>query len=183
MHKSLIMAFATTSAMLTACAGSGMNMGADASADAAMAMPADMTPEERVAYVRMAAASDLFEIQSSQLALSRAQTPAVRQYAQMLLTHHTQTTQQLMAAASAAGLPPMTPQLMPMQVAMMQRLQAASGAEFDRVFVADQIPAHEMALALHSNYAMSGDTPALRQVAATARPIVEQHLVQARQMN
>jgi putative membrane protein len=179
----MMIALAATSTMLAACANRGMDMGAGASADAAMAMPTDMTPEERTAYVRMAAASDLFEIQSSQLALQRAQTPAVKQYAQMLLTHHTQTTQQLMAAAAAAGLPPITPQLMPMQVAMLERLQRESGSDFDRVFIREQVPAHEMALALHDNYAMSGDTPALRQVAATARPLVEQHLMQARQMN
>src|SRR3712207_8417473 len=52
----------------------------------------EMTPTERGAYVRMAAASDLFEIQSSQLALQNAQRPEVRQFAQMLITHHTQTT-------------------------------------------------------------------------------------------
>ena len=34
----------------------------------------DMTPEERGAYVSLAAASDLFEIQSGQLAAQRAVT-------------------------------------------------------------------------------------------------------------
>ena len=146
-------------------------------------MPADMTPENREGYVALAAASDLFEVQSSQLALSRAQDGAVRDFAQMMVTHHTQTTQQLYAAAKAAGmirthdwmLPP------PMQ-AMMDDLQNASGAEFDRLYMRQQVGAHEMALALHRNYSARGDTPALRAVAAAAAPIVQQHLVRAQEI-
>ena len=139
----------------------------------------DMTPNQRDAYVQMAAASDLFEIQSSQLATSRAQSAEVRAFAQMLIEHHAATTQQLSAAASAAGTPP-SPSLMPMQAEMISQLQGANGAEFDRLFVRQQIPAHEMALALHSNYAKNGDTPTLRTVAAAAVPIVRQHLERAR---
>ena len=67
-------------------------------------MAGDPTPTARAAYVEMAAASDMFEIQSSQLARSRAQNPAIREFAQMMIDHHTQTTQQLRAAAQAAGV-------------------------------------------------------------------------------
>jgi putative membrane protein len=145
-------------------------------------MAADMTPEDRMNYVRMAAASDLFEIQSSQLALSRAQRPETRQYAQMLVTHHTQTSQATMQAAQAAGMNPPPPMLMPMQQRMLDQLRRASGRNFDRMYFTQQIPAHEMALALHSNYARAGDTPSLRATAATAVPLVQQHLDQARRM-
>jgi putative membrane protein len=147
-----------------------------------MAMPGDMTPEDRMGYVQMAAASDMFEIQSSQMALTRAQNPAVRQYAQMLITHHTQTSQQLMAAAQASGMSPPAPMQIPLVQRMLGQLQSASGANFDRVYLTQQVPAHEMALALHRNYAQRGDTPALRTVAAAAVPLVQQHLDEARRM-
>jgi putative membrane protein len=147
-----------------------------------MAMGGDMTPNGRTAYVQMAAASDLFEIQSSNLARTRAQSPEVRQFAEMLVAHHTQMTAQLMAAASAAGVP-VVPTLMPMQVRMMTQLQSASGAGFDRVYMTQQVQAHEMALALHGNYARNGDTVALRTVASAATPIVQQHLDRARQLD
>jgi putative membrane protein len=81
----------------------------------------------------------------------------------------------------ASGVMP-TPDLMPMQAQMMTELRAASGTNFDRVFVRQQIQAHEMALALHTNYAARGDTPALRTVAAAAAPVVRQHLDQAKRM-
>ena len=131
----------------------------------------------------MAAASDLFEIQSSQLALTKAQNPAVRDFARMMVEHHTNTTNQLMSAAQASGMGMVTPQLMPMQQQMMTRLEAASGKAFDRTYMRQQVTAHEMALALHSNYAQNGDTPALKVVAAGAVPIVTQHLTQARTLD
>lgn len=169
---------AAASGMLLA--GCSTMMGADASADArgtrGMSMAGDMTPENRTAYVEMAASSDMYEIQSSQLALSRAQNPAMRNFAQMMITDHTNTSQQLMAAASAAGLPPMTPRLLPMHADMLARLQGLSGAAFDREYARQQLMAHQQAVSLHSNYAARGDTPALRVVASAAVPIVTRHL-------
>jgi putative membrane protein len=167
---------AAASLALAACASTQ----ADMQADAAMAA-GNMTPTQRGAYVEMAAASDLFEIQSGRMAAERAQSAAVRAYGQMLVDHHQRTTAQLSAAAMASGTMP-TPDLMPMQAQMMAELRGASGANFDRVFVRQQVQAHEMALALHTNYASRGDTPALRAVAAAAAPVVRQHLDQARGM-
>lgn len=171
MFRPLLIASAASLA-LVACA-------TDSDMAAGTAAAGDMTPERRDAYVRMAAASDLFEIQSSQLALSRARSPDVRAFAQMMIDHHSATTRQLTAAATAAGTPP-SPMLMPMQADMIARLQGANGAEFDRMYIAQQIPAHEMALALHRNYSSNGDTASLRTVAAAAVPIVRQHLDRAR---
>ena len=161
---------------LAACAADGGMNGRP------MAAAGDMTPSTRQGYVPMAAASDLYEIQSSQLAVSRAQAPAVREFAQMMIDHHTQTTAQLTAAANAAGVPPQ-PMLMPMQEQMLSELQAAPAGEFERTYIRQQVRAHEMALALHSNYARRGDAAPLRTVAAAATPIVQRHLDRARQLS
>jgi putative membrane protein len=150
------------------------------------AMPgeaADMTPEERTAYVAMAASGDLYEIQSGQLAEQRSQRSELRQFGATLVAHHTQTTQQLTAAAQASGMSPPPPALLPMHQQMLSQLQQASGAGFDNLFVTQQMRAHEMALNLHRNYANNGDAPPLRAAAAGAVPIVTQHLAQARQLD
>jgi putative membrane protein len=91
------------------------------------------------------------------------------------------TTQQLTAAATAAGTPP-SPSLMPMQAEMISQLQGENGAGFDQLYLRQQVQAHEMALALHQNYARNGDTPTLRTVAQAAVPIVRQHLDRARSL-
>lgn len=170
--------------LAAAAAALSMSLAGCATNEAAMSAAAagDMTPTNRDAYVGMAAASDMYEIQSSQLARSRAASPAVRDFAQMMIADHTNTTQQLMAAARASGMPPMTPALLPMQAQMLSQLRSASGPGFDRLYLDQQVQAHQMALALHSNYAQNGDAPPLRQVAATATPIVQHHLDRVRQL-
>jgi putative membrane protein len=140
-------------------------------------MAGGMTPTNRGGYLQMAASSDMYEIQSSQIALTKARMPAVRQFAQMMINDHSNTTQQLMAASRSAGIPPMSPMMMPMHARMVAQLQGApAGPAFDRLYARQQLMAHQQALALHSNYAARGDTPALRGVAGAATPIVRGHL-------
>ncbi|HMC92945.1 MAG TPA: DUF4142 domain-containing protein [Allosphingosinicella sp.] len=147
------------------------------------ALTGEATPTTRDAYVAMAAAGDLYEIQSSQIARTRAASRAVRDFAQMLVVDHTETSRQLMIGARFAGMPPVTPVLLPMQQQMLDQLRAApAGAGFDRVYLDQQVQAHQTALALHSNYAGHGDSPPLRQVAGAAAPIVQQHLDRVRQL-
>jgi putative membrane protein len=101
----------------------------------------------------------------------------------MLITHHTQTTAALTAAAAASGLNQPAPVLMPMQRQMIDALQGASVGSFDQLYFRQQVPAHEMALALHQNYASNGDAAPLRAAATSAVPVVQQHLTQARKLD
>jgi putative membrane protein len=67
---------------------------------------------------------------------------------------------------------------------MVDQLRAAgTGATFDAAYKAAQIQGHQQALQLHQGYASGGDVPALRQVAGTAVPIVQQHLTSAQNLN
>jgi putative membrane protein len=168
--RKLLFAAAAAGAMLAGCAP----MDEQGAMSESMAM--DMTPEAAMAYVQMAASSDMYEIQSSQIAMSRAQNGAIRSFAQMMVRDHTNTSEQLRAAATAAGMSPPPPAMMPMHRDMVARLEARTGADFDREYSRQQLMAHQQALALHSNYAARGDTPALRAVAGAAVPVVTQHL-------
>jgi len=152
--------------------------------ESAMPMAAgDMTPTQASPYVMMAVASDLYEIQSSRLALQRSQRADVRQFAQMMIDHHSRTTQQLWAAAQASGIVRTHEWMLPPpKQQMIAALQQRSGAGFDSLYLQQQVQAHGMALALHRSYAQSGDRAPLRQFAATAVPVVAQHLQRARTM-
>jgi putative membrane protein len=141
-----------------------------------VATPPQALPINGGMYAMMAAAGDQFEIQSSQIALTKAVSPDVRNFAQTLINDHTLMSQKLSAAALAAGLTAPVPILTADQQQMISDLQAASSLNFDQMFLRDQIIAHQMALALHSNYAAVGDTAALRVVASSAVPIIQGHL-------
>jgi len=163
----------------TGTTGDTAAMQASPAADTAAAQ----TPTDGQGYVTMAGASDLFEIQSSELALEKSQNAEIREFAQMMIDHHTKTTEQVTAAARAAGMTPSAPQLNSMQRDMMTQLQSASGADFDRMYIDQQRQAHQMALALHQTFAEQGDTPQLQEVARTAVPIIEQHMTEAQGLN
>ena len=85
-------------------------------------------------YLSTAGSSDQFEIQSGQLAQQMSQNPGVRQIGQMLVTDHTNSTQQLMAAAQSAGITAPPPAMLPEHQALLQQIQSAPLGQFDTVF-------------------------------------------------
>ena len=141
-------------------------------------------PPSRAAltYVAKAGAADLYEIESSRIALRRARRPAVREFAQMLIADHSRTTAQVAAAARADGIDPPPPMLEPAQRTMIRQLSRAGNQGFDQAYLNQQVTAHQQALSLHRNQARSGAGDDLRRVAAAAVPVIEGHLSQARRL-
>jgi putative membrane protein len=133
-------------------------------------------------FMAQAASGDQFEIQSSQLALQMSSNPAVRNFANMLIADHARMSQALAAAATAAGMTPPAPALLPAQQSMLDQLRT-TGPNFDAAFRGVQIGAHQQALQLMQNYAASGDVPVLRNTAQQAIPIVQSHLSQAQMLS
>lgn len=134
------------------------------------------------AYVMAAGASDQFEIQSSQIALQKSPNAATKRYAQSLIRDHNKTTAATVKAATKAGMTPPAPMLDPGAQPSIAELNAASPADFDRIYFGQQGPAHQAALDLHQSYAANGDTPALKTSAKAAIPIVKRHLTGANKM-
>lgn len=165
-----LLACVAAAALTAACAS--MPSGAAAPiAEAAMDQPAPAAME----FVRMAAASDMYEIQSSQLVMQTTQDARLRRFAEMMIEHHTMTTRTVADAARAAGLTPPAPALDPRRAELIRQLQAAQGTARDALYVQQQVMAHEEALRLHTSYSRNGDTPQLKAAAATAVPIVSRH--------
>lgn len=147
--------------------------------------PPPPPPEAKTAampYVMAAGMSDLYEINSSQVALQKSQTPAIRKFATMLIKHHQKTTAATVKAATKAGLTPTPSVLDAGATASINELQTASAADFDRLYIGQQIPAHQAALDLHQSYSTGGDQAPLRMSAKAAVPIVKQHLDAAMKM-
>lgn len=127
-------------------------------------------------YVSQAAIGDLFEVQSSELALKKAQSAEVRAFARHMIAEHTATTAQLKTLASR----PEVGRVLPTEVdaphkAMLDQLKAASGAAFDQVYLTQQAQAHQKALLLHSDYAENGKVDAAKSFAQMVTPKIRQH--------
>lgn len=133
-------------------------------------------------FMQVAGESDVYEITSSQIAVQRAQDSKVRDFASMLIGHHTFTTNTMLTQAKAAGLQPPPAVLGQGTRAKIDQLLAAGPADFDRIYIQQQVPAHEEALAVMSAYADGGDKAPLRTAAKGAVPIITQHLEHARML-
>lgn len=134
-------------------------------------------------FVAQASSANTFEIQSAQLALQASQNPAVRNFANVLISDHTMMAQQMAAAAAAAHLPPPTPMMLPAQQQLLDQLRTSgTGYTFDQAFQQDQIQAHQQGIALMQNYAASGDRAPLRALATQAIPVMQKHLSMAQSL-
>lgn len=150
---------------------------------AVLAGPVAAAPTTHAAdFVKMAGASDLYEKTSSQIILKDAKNPKVRDFANMMITDHTKSTADVVAAAKADGLKPGVPKLMPAQTKMIAELKAAKPADREQVYLKQQVMAHQQALDLHTTFAKSGDKPGLKAAAGKIAPVVETHLTEVKQL-
>lgn len=130
-------------------------------------------------YVLWAADSDMYEMQSSKLALSKAKNQATKDFAREMIADHTTTTKALMAALPRTEPKVMKPgkALSEPNAAKIAALKSASADDFDALYMQQQAEAHKAAYARHKGYATDGQDAALREVATSAVPIIEKHLM------
>ena len=147
-------------------------LGANDSTDANMGMT---VPTDAAGFAAAAAATDLYEIESSTLASTKAASAEIKEVAGHIKTDHQKSSADLKTAAQSASVT-VTPQLDAEKQRMLDELKAASGAEFDRLFLEQQKTAHQKALSLLQGYSSGGDNAALKEFATKGAPIVKGHL-------
>lgn len=145
-------------------------LGADQMGNAAAA-----TPTDAAGFANAVAAADLYEVESARLAADKARSSEVKSLARHIRTDHEKSTSELKSAVSTANIT-VTPKLDAEKQAMLDRLRAASSAEFDRLFLEQQKAAHQKALALLQGYASGGDNEALKAFASKTAGAVKGHL-------
>lgn len=142
----------------------------------------DRGTENPERYVDLAAANALFEYQAAQLAVTRAQRPDVRSYAQHLVEKQPVADEHLVTATAAAGLTLPAATLTSAQARLIRQLESAPAEEFDEVYIRQQLSAQKSAIAIHQAFALGGDAPLLRPVAASGSSRAYQHYQEARRL-
>lgn len=130
-------------------------------------------------YLEQAASADLFEIQSSQLALQRSRGARTRAYAQHVLDDHGMSQQTMAHLAQANGV--MLPTGMGPE---QQRAYAAienTRRIFDSEYFRQQALAHRAAIANAENEVSGGYNNDIKKFAADSLPILRGHLETAEQ--
>ncbi len=127
-------------------------------------------------FVKNAAMTDMFEIQSGELAQQKADNPAYKDFAQMIVSNHTKSSNELKGMNLGVQLPQ---QLDAAHKAKLDKLNSMSGAAFERQFKADQVQGHKQAIGQFERYARSGENSELKKWAQDTVPTLQKHLQHA----
>ena len=156
----------------TASASMGMSQ---ATSGMTQASPADRM------FLRKAAQGNAAEIAMARLAVKKAESPAVRKFAERLIYDHTMLGKKAGPVLQGAGVtPPSGPSLAQQQE--MAALEAVSGNQFDDLFIKDAVADHIQVLAMFCHEAADGQDPQVKAFASMGTPIIHSHLVMAKRL-
>jgi putative membrane protein len=132
--------------------------------------------------VKKAAISDMFEIQASQLAQSKATSADVKTFAGKMVTDHTKTSDQLKSIVSSKPGMSLPKAMDAKHKALLTKLKGASDASFDSTYAQQQIEAHQQAVMLFTSESQNGKDADLKKFATDTLPTLQQHLSMAQQL-
>jgi putative membrane protein len=134
-------------------------------------------------FVKEAASSDMFEIQSSQLA-SQQSDEATKAFATQMIADHEKTTGEIKALVQGGKVQAEIPTAMlPSHQSMFDKLKGLKGADFTKQYHDDQVTAHKDAVSLYQRYAKGGDNEPLKSMASQTVPTLEHHLQMAQDLD
>jgi putative membrane protein len=129
-------------------------------------------------FVKEAAISDMFEIQSSMLAESKSDA-GTKAFAARMIADHKKTTAAIKTMAKA----PIPTELDSAHQSMLDKLKGLSGGDFTKTYHDDQVSAHKDAVSLFERYAKGGDDADLKAFADKTLPTLRDHLKMAQDLD
>jgi len=135
-------------------------------------------------FVAAAATSDMYEVAAGKIAEQRAESPAVREFAEKMVKAHTETTDKLKGIIADNNINATPPaHVDDRRQGMLDDLRGAKAGDFDHRYIAQQIAAHKEADILMQGYAKDGDNRAIQDFAATTDKSVRMHLDMAQKLD
>lgn len=174
MKKATIVALCALAASSAAAQSLGERTGADSLLG--------VTPTTQD-FVTEVANGDMFEIQSSQLALQKADAQA-KAFAQHMIADHQKTTSELLGLLKTANIQATPPATIDSALqARLDKLKKETGRDFTNNYDERQVSAHKEAVSLFERYAKGGDNAQLKAWAGKTLPTLQQHLQMAQGLN
>lgn len=127
-------------------------------------------------FVQKASVANMFEIETSKLALTRSTNADVKAFAQHMIDDHTAAGTNLKATADKAGYGAnVASTLDEKHQKKLDKLTKEDAEDFDDEYVDAQESAHKKAVKLFKSYADDGDNADLKGFAAQTLPTLEAH--------
>ena len=127
-------------------------------------------------FVNKVAISDMFEIQSSQLALAKQADADTKPFAEKMVQDHQKTSSELKALVDGGVKATLPTALDTQHQKMLDELKTKNGKDFDASYDQTQVKAHQDAVALFDAYAKGGDNSELKGWASRTLPHLREHL-------
>ncbi len=130
-------------------------------------------------FVMEATHGGMKEVAAGRAALERSTSEDVKQFAQRIVDDHTKANDELKALASSKNIT-IPDESKGLHHPTPPNWESLKGVAFDRVFMADQVRAHEKTIALFERQAKSGADAELKSWAEKTLPALREHLKMAR---
>jgi putative membrane protein len=133
-------------------------------------------------FVKEVAVSDMFEMESSNLAQQKG-NPSEKNFAGQMITDHTKTSSQLKELVSTGKVKAELPTALDSNhQSKLDKLKASNGGDFAKDSAGMQIDAHKNAVSLFERYAKGGENVALKTWAGQTLPAPQHHLEMAQRL-
>jgi putative membrane protein len=143
-----------------------------AASDTAGDMTSVTSPQD---FADKAGVANMFEIESSKVALEKASSDDVKTFAQKMVDDHTKAGEAMKTAADSQGGITVPTELDDAHQQMLDQLNGAAGADFDTLYIQMQTDAHKQAVALFDAFSKNGEDGALKDFAGKTLPTLQEH--------
>ncbi len=133
-------------------------------------------------FIAKASASNLFEIETSQVALNVSKNTAVRSFAEQMVTDHGKAGTKMEEALAKDHLS--APKALDAyHQAKLDHLKGQTGPAFDQEYISLQKEAHADAVMLFTDYSATGDDARLKAFATKTLPTLKMHKMHVDKLN
>ena len=134
-------------------------------------------------FLQKAAMSDMYEVEAGKIASQKGRSDAVKTFGQMMVDAHSKTSEELKGIVASESIKVDLPaKLDAKHQKLIDDLNGASDADFDKTYAKQQVDGHQDAVSLFDAYAKKGDNAALKAFAQKTLPVIQQHLDEAKKL-
>lgn len=140
-------------------------------------------PNSDKAFFENAASANMFEIEASKLAMKQAGDPALKEFAQMMITDHTEAGTKLAALAAKKNVTLPTAMARRHQHMYDALAKDKAGKDFDEDYKNKMVMSHKEAVSLFDQTSKKSKDPDVKSFAATMLPKLQMHGTKAQALN
>ncbi|CAN5623737.1 hypothetical protein BH10ACI3_BH10ACI3_16410 [soil metagenome] len=155
-------------------AASSVGNAANTVANAVSNTVAKMTTDKPEDFLKSAAQGGQAEVELGKLVATKAASPEVKKFGQMMIADHTKANTELKALAAKKSVA--IPADLGSHQSTIDRLGKLSGADFDKAYVDDMVSDHEGDVAEFERQAANSPDADVKAFAAKTLPVLKKHL-------